>query len=646
MTRDEKIKALATTLFARKQFTPQDMNRIEEKTDEQLDYIFSPVDQCIYLEACAGSGKTEVLSIKAAYEICKWKSEKSGIAVLSFTNEATATIANRVSDFYGRSLPSNHFIGTFSSFVHGYISQRFGYKFCATDMNKSDMSFRVVDTDTKTYNNQWIENYKLEFPFPKTKIYASQLNYKMSCKEWFVGQGDSSKRIVDLYNENSCQQYIADIRKHKEAPYLFQFDYLEKQVKACKYKFWNDGFATFEDMNLIACICLCNKSIRSYVAKKFPVILVDECQDLSVGELKILSLLICAGSIVHYIGDLHQAIYSFKDAYPEKFKIHIEAFGFKKMCLSKNFRSTQKIVDLSRKIGSINYPITGCVDSRCDRFDCCYLEYKNEKETITLFSNILSKFNIPEKNAVVLVRTKNFQKELSSGFSDDYKIHPIINAIQLWQQNEPEAQQHALSLLGLQLQKWLGFHGHSNNYYYSEEVCSNSVLWRLLLRDILVDFYLDSSMVAMDKLTYSSWYSANKDKIINIINRHLRTVRKTLPDVTIKSPKGTAKQKIDIVSAKKESQLRIETIHAVKGITFDAVLLLSAPNGHGKTGYWENWLNPIDEAGRIGYVASTRPRYLLCWGVSELSSEQRKLLEEMGFIKFNNEELCIDKSLK
>ena len=636
MTRDEKVKTLARVLSASKQFTPQDMKRIEEKTNEQLDYIFSPLDQCIYLEACAGSGKTEVLGLKAAYEICKWWSDKSGIAVLTFANEATATIANRVATFYGRPLSSNHFIGTFSSFVHGHIAQRFGYKFYAPDSDRPDKSFRVIDSDTKPYSSQWLENYKLEFPFYKMKIYASQLNYRMSCKEWFIGQRESSKRIVDLYNEKSCQQYIATIRERKNAPYLFQLDYLKNKIKDCKLKFWGDSFATFEDMNLIACRCLCNITIRSYIAKKFPVILIDECQDLSANELNILSFLIRAGSVVHYIGDLHQAIYSFKDAHPEQFKAHIEAFGFKKMCLSKNFRSTQKIVDLSRKIGSINYPITGSTESICGGSDCCYLEYKDEQKTITAFVDILAKFNIPVKNAVVLVRTNNTKKELSSGFFDDYKIHPIINAIQMWKQNEPEAQRSALGLLALQLQKWLGFHGRSNNYYYSEEVCSNSVLWRLLLKDILVDFCADSSMVTMDNLTYSSWYSTNKDKIINIINHYLCDIGKKLPDITIKSPKGTAKQKIAIVSAKEESQLRIETIHAVKGVTYDAVLLLSTPNGHGKTGYWENWLNSADEAGRIGYVASTRPRYLLCWGVSELSPDQRDRLEGIGFTRFSD----------
>ena len=76
MTRDEKIEKLTEVLSAGKIFTQQAKERIEEKTDEQLDYILSPIDQCIYLEACAGSGKTEVLGLKAAYEICRWHHER------------------------------------------------------------------------------------------------------------------------------------------------------------------------------------------------------------------------------------------------------------------------------------------------------------------------------------------------------------------------------------------------------------------------------------------------------------------------------------------------------------------------------------------------------------------------------------------
>lgn len=306
MTRDEKITLLAEVLSANRTFALEDKARIEEKTDEQLDYILSPIDRCIYLEACAGNGKTEVLGLKAAYEICKWRSRQSGISVLTFTNDATATIVDRVASFFGKQIPSNHFIGTFSSFVHGHIAQRFGYKFYHMPEERTDKSFRVVDSDIHSYDHQWLDNYALDLPGRTT--YASQLNYRVSNENWYVGQGENAQRLTDLYRGNP-ERVIGS-------------------ANACKSKFLHDGFATFEDMNLIARRCLRDETICHFVAKKFPVILIDECQDLSTSELGILSLLIGAGTVVHYIGDLHQAIYSFKDALPEQYKAHLAANHF------------------------------------------------------------------------------------------------------------------------------------------------------------------------------------------------------------------------------------------------------------------------------------------------------------------------------
>lgn len=613
MTRDEKITLLAEVLSADRTFALEDKARIEEKTDEQLDYILSPIDRCIYLEACAGSGKTEVLGLKAAYEICKWRSRQSGIAVLTFTNDATATIVDRVASFYGKLIPSNHFIGTFSSFVHGHIAQRFGYKFYHMPEDRSDKSFNVVDSDISLYKNQWLENYKLALPGRTT--YASQLNYRASNQNWYVGQGENAQQLTELYGGNP--------------------ERVIRSANLCKSKFLHDGFATFEDMNLIACRCLRDETICHFVAKKFPVVLIDECQDLSASELGILSLLIGAGTVVHYIGDLHQAIYSFKDALPEQYKAHLAANHFETWHLSQNFRSTQKIVDLSRRISGIDCPILGSAASKCGDYDCCYVEYNDEKDAISAFSDALTRFGIPAENAIVLVRTQSAKQKLSNGFLNDYKVHPVINAIQLWRQNDPAAQQIALSLLALQLQRWMGFHGKSNNYYYSDEVCSNSVSWRLLLRDILVELCADTAVTTMDELNYSSWYTNNKEKVIGAISHRLGTIGISLPEITFRTPRGTAKQPIYQARLTEEKQLRVETIHSVKGGTFDAVLLLSSPDGRGKTGFWENWLKSDKESGRIGYVASTRPRYLLCWGVSNLMDDQRQKLEGIGCIKLD-----------
>ena len=84
------------------------------------------------------------------------------------------------------------------------------------------------------------------------------------------------------------------------------------------------------------------------------------------------------------------------------------------------------------------------------------------------------------------------------------------------------------------------------------------------------------------------------------------------------------------------TELKVETIHAVKGRTFDAVLLMSSADARGKTGYWESWLTPSDEAARIAYVACSRPRSLLCWGVHTLTDEQRGKLEHLGLEPYNS----------
>ena len=263
-----------------------------------------------------------------------------------------------------------------------------------------------------------------------------------------------------------------------------------------------------------------------------------------------------------------------------------------------------------------------------------YLEYTDESDAISKFIGLLKKYAIPFDAAAILVRTQSAKNKLSSGQAPDYLKHPIINAIQLWQKNEPSAQQAALNLLAYQLQKWLGTKGQKNNYYYSEEICSSPTTWRLLLRDILTTFCSQPSIINMDQTAYSAWYSANKKILIEIINFHLHSIGKELTTISIRTPPRSASQIIDRIDVKKEVPLRIDTIHSVKGSTFDAVLLLSTPDGKGKTGYWENWLSATDEAARIAYVACTRPRLLLVWGISTLSSDdQRNKLESLGFFK-------------
>ena len=244
--------------------------------------------------------------------------------------------------------------------------------------------------------------------------------------------------------------------------------------------------------------------------------MVDECQDLSATELCLLGLLIDSGVKVHYIGDLHQAIYSFKDALPEYFIEHITAKAFEKQILTDNFRSTQSIVDISKNIAAITSDISGKVESRYDT-DCFYIEYASERDAIIAFKEMLKERGIQFEKAVVLTRNQALKTKISSDTSDVLKKYPIIYAIQLWNSHAADGCLMALRLLGGQLQKWYGFQGRSNNFYYPETLCKDAITWRLLLRDIMTELVSVSSISNMAGKTYSSWTAENKKRIVAIL---------------------------------------------------------------------------------------------------------------------------------
>jgi DNA helicase-2/ATP-dependent DNA helicase PcrA len=91
---------------------------------------------------------------------------------------------------------------------------------------------------------------------------------------------------------------------------------------------------------------------------------------------------------------------------------------------------------------------------------------------------------------------------------------------------------------------------------------------------------------------------------------------------------------LETVAATAKSNIRITTIHQVKGETLEAVLVVSAPTQKSKGGYWRQWLDKTSgdgEHARFAYVASSRPRRLLAWAIPQQDEHLSADLAQIGF---------------
>jgi DNA helicase-2/ATP-dependent DNA helicase PcrA len=103
----------------------------------------------------------------------------------------------------------------------------------------------------------------------------------------------------------------------------------------------------------------------------------------------------------------------------------------------------------------------------------------------------------------------------------------------------------------------------------------------------------------------------------------------------IRAPRNRGKINIaeEIQGISPTSNLRITTIHDVKGETFEALMLISSKDRRSKGGHFEQWLRPEpgnEEYQRFSYVACSRPEHLLVVATPPLSENQLQELVDLG----------------
>lgn len=585
---------------------------LERLTIEQLAFINHRLGIQCYLSACPGSGKTEVVGVKAAFEFAAWTSNFNGLAILTFTNNAAAQIRERVLKHGGMNAAAHpHFIGTFDSWMHNYIFQPFGPRYVGYNGRSGDKKISIIESDSKA---GFLNAYTTPMLSDIMPVKANEFSFNADgIPETF----DNKLAAIILENQNRAA------------------------LEHCKKKFWRSGFATYQDAEFISYkVLLENRRVAALVSKRFPVAMVDECQDLSPAQLRLLELLQGEGTAVHLVGDLEQAIYEFRNVDPVKIREFIGRHKFAKRQLTHNFRSNQHIVDVCQRIANKAEAVKGMRDATVSP-SCALFEYTNENlaELPDKFVDLLTNLGIAPARCAIVARGRTtlskvapqkegrrapvelFAAALNSYYGTPHKTDDLSNA---------------LEQIGKSI-SYLAFDGDGN---YQRQYCPedmNAVRWRTYLFNVIeraAGLFPFKEKGA--KLTWSKWVAKLK-KFLNEEWARLPGSPAAWGDVEskLKARSGQATTNVAdaLVAAKKIARIRTTTIHDVKGESLDAILLVSAPDKHSKGGHFEHWLTAgagNEEHRRFAYVACSRPKHLLIIAACKLNDKNTKRLTALG----------------
>ncbi len=596
---------------------------IEGLSDEQLDYIFSKIDKDIYLNACPGSGKTEVIGIKVAHEMKKWDSLNQGIAVLTFTNSAEDEILERVSLYCNQPVEYPHFIGTFTSWLHGYIANPHLYSY-VSDNEKEDKSINLFDSNSY---NQIALNYCTKYNYETFKKINPTQFYKSAYHDKII--------------------YTANREKQDEFDRLLKKDsWRMKELLEKKDEFNRANLYTYEDVEQIVYEFMdSNPKFVDILVERFPNIFIDECQDLSMIQIWILELLREAGAYIHIIGDLDQSIYEFRLVNPSETQSYIEENTYSEMKLTQNYRSCQAIIDVSGQIINRKYKVTGMENQICEEpLRIIFYERGKEHSAVEKYKELLEEECLNVANSYIIARNNTLKNKITGDKS--YKenaleamakaIHYYKNYISL--KDYVEIFNHGGKAINrIFFKDHTG--GNKGNFYCPEDF--RVAEWRILIYNILQS--ISSNTNLNFSITWNEWKKElgkelalmqTKYDELKECNCDLGRMRNNMGNVQVSDMfTDTPKQKY---------KFNITTIHGAKGMSLDAALVFSSYGNSGKESgaHWKSWFdtNEVAEKNRLAYVSFSRAKHLLVLAIPRMKKSQDSDFDELfnhGFVVYN-----------
>ncbi|PWC08922.1 ATP-dependent DNA helicase [Mycoplasmopsis arginini] len=392
-----------------------DLHKLNKQQKEAVEHNEGP----LRIIAGAGSGKTRVLTYKISYLVDELGINPSRILALTFSNKAANEMKQRVVTMIDN--PSKlPIISTF-------------HAICAKILRKEihllgyENDFQILD--------EIDQRAILKSVYSELEITNNEFSYN-SIISYIQNKKNSLFDFLNIENEQENSSMSPEERKAIETKELIYKHYQERLQRS--------KALDFDDLLVFVYTLFYDpkyENIANKWAKRFDYLLIDEFQDTSVIQYKILQKL-CSTNNLTIVGDPDQTIYSWRNAdiniiinfhkdYPDALTVKLE----------ENYRSTKKILYHANKLIQKNKLrlekklFTENEEGEDVEFYCGHSE---EAEAIWIAQKIseLKRSRVQLKNIAILFRTNSYSRAIEEALIRENTIYKLFGSIKFYQREE------------------------------------------------------------------------------------------------------------------------------------------------------------------------------------------------------------------
>lgn len=578
-------------------------NLLSGLNDKQLSAI-KHINGPALVVAGPGSGKTRVLTRRAAFLVENKHTTADKILCVTFTNKAAEEMKQRIK---GLISPNQDFLwlGTFHS-IAVKILKKDGREIGIP------VSFAIYDNDdSKSVIKNILKDLNLD---PKKMRPEAVLATISSAKNELLNSQEYEKLARGLFQKTVAKIYPIYQRILRENQALDFDDLLVETVKL--FRSSKEVLEKYQDM--------------------FDFIMVDEYQDTNKAQYEISKLLSQKSKNIFVVGDMAQAIYSFRGAdYRNILNFQVDFPEAKIYHLEQNYRSTQHIIEAA---GSLIKNNPTHIDLKLwtenKQGEKLYLyEAENEKdEAIFVAKNILGGLNNERnfKNFAVLYRTNAQSRTIEEAMIKNNIPYRIFGGFKFYARKEVKDIISYLRVISNPKDsvsweriinvppKGIGDKSRleiKKNGWKLEEIDQKTKLpfsdWTTKVESLSTTEFIDE---VLDKTDYLKWLDDGSDEALYRVEniKELRSVAVEFPELTSFLENVALIESSDKPQRKNNQNtndfVSIMTAHSAKGLEFETVFLVGMEEGLFPHAQSLSELTELEEERRLCYVAITRAR--------------------------------------